>query len=101
MENSATLVVCSLGDGYLMTALVHEDRTFQVLEVDKVSDIKILNVFVIKHRMERKQDQTFEITVEVLAADGRARASLHQVRVELDRNKMSKYERQVKKVFET
>ena len=43
---SLTFIVITIGEGYLLIAVINQDFTFQLLELEKVNDIKILNLFL-------------------------------------------------------
>ena len=71
-SNSVTLIACSLGDGFLLVALLFPDLTFQVVALKKVCDIKVLNVFIANHTLS-EIDNGEQLNFDVLTADGRAR----------------------------
>ena len=75
-SNSVALIACSLGDGFLLVGLLFPDLAFQVVELKKVCDIKILNVFIANHALS-SIDNGEQLNFDVLTADGRARIQLH------------------------
>lgn len=75
-SNSIALISCSLGDGFLLVGLLFPDLTFQVVELKKVCDIKILNVFIANHALSLT-DNGEQLNFDILTADGRARIQLH------------------------
>ena len=59
------IIIAALGDGFLLTGKL-QDNTFLQSKIEKVSDIKILNVFILND------------LIDFITADGKSRMVLHR-----------------------